>query len=459
MGSRGALVESLTKLLGSERVLTSRCDIIPYCSDYFHRDSYKEFGAWPICVVLPETTEEVSDIVKLAIEHKVAIVPRGGGSSQVGGVMPIENSIVLSTARMNKVIDIDSVNLMVTAQPGVNLKAIDDILEPYGFVLAQEQGSYKTANIGGAVSTNGFSLRHNKYRDIGDNVVCLEVVLGDGRILKTGRKVCSNSSGYPLHKLFVGAEGTLGIITELTLRIHPKPEKEIALLALFKDWETVEETHGKIMSSGINFTGGYATQTKFEDLSEESVNAILIGLEGTALEVEASRKLMVRLLEECGGKIQEPELTWEVWRSQRTMWCGTASDEFEIDDLVAAMPIQYYDEAHDRIVKEVYPKYGVQMNPEGHRVILLGSRPIVTFNFVFDASKLSFPQMKKMFGEMMTIIAEYGGAGPGCHAMGEVLSDHFAIEHDPVRFEVMRSIKKSFDPHNILNPGKKFKMS
>jgi len=458
MGLKETLIESLRKLLGNERVLIDRSDIVPYCSDYFHRDSYKEFGGWPICVVLPETTGEVAGIVKLAIEYKAAIVPRGGGSSQVGGVMPIENSIVLSTARMNKVIDIDSVNLMVTAQPGVNLKMIDETLEPHGLILAQEQGSYKTANIGGAVSTNGFSLRHNRYHDIGENVVCMEVVLGDGRVLRTGRKVCSNSSGYRLHELFIGAEGTLGIITELTLRVYPKPEEETALLALFKDWETVEETAWKINSSEIDFTGGYAAQTTYEALSKETVNAILIGFEGTKEEVAVQKRLMKKLLEKSGGKIQDPELTWEVWRSQRTMWCGAAKEEFSIDDLVAAMPLQYYDEAHDRIVKEVYPKYGVKMNPEGHRVILLGSRPIVTFNFIYDESKLSLAKMKEMYGEMMRIVAEYGGVGPGCHAMGMLLSDHFGIEHDPVRFEVMKSIKKAFDPYNIMNPGKKFKM-
>ena len=449
------LVRSLRGVLGEERVLDSRVDILPYCSDYFHRDSYVEYGAWPICVVLPETTEEVMEIVKLAASEKIPIVPRGGGSSQVGGSMPVQGSIVVSTARMNKIIDIDSVNMMVTAQPGVNLKEIDDVLEPYGLILAQEQGSYKTANIGGAVSTNGFSMRHNRYRDIGENVISLEVVLGDGSVLRTGRKVCSNSSGYPLHSIFVGAEGTLGIITELTLRIGPKPEKELAILALFDSWEKVQGVTWKLNSSGINFAGGYGFELERKELGG-SVAGVLVGIEGTREEVDASAKLLTKILEEIGGKLADPETAWEQWRLGRMLWCGTAAEtNLSGDDLVVAMPLQYYDEARERIIREVYPKYGVTLGGENARVVLLGRRHLVTFGFYYDPSELPLPRLKELFGEMLRIVAEYGGVGPGCHATGMLLVDHFEIEHDPVRAEVMRKIKRVFDPYNIMNPGKK----
>lgn len=449
------LVKSLKDVLGEERVLDSKVDILPYCSDYSHRDSYIEYGVWPSCVVFPETTDEVAEIVKLAASKRIPIVPRGGGSSQVGGSMPVQDSIVVSTARMNRVIDIDSVNMMVTAQPGVNLKEIDDILEPYGLILAQEQGSYKTANIGGAVSTNGFSMRHNRYRDIGENVVSLEVVLGDGSILRTGRKVCSNSSGYPLHSLFVGAEGTLGIITELTLRISPKPEKEEAILALYDSWEAVQSIVWKLNSSEINFAGGYGFELERAELGGRAAG-VLVGIEGTAEEVDASAKIIRRIFEESNGKLVDPERAWEQWRLGRMLWCGTAAEtELCGDDLVAAMPLQYYDAARERIIRDIYPKYGVTAGGENARVVLLGRRCLVTFGFYYDPEKLPLPRLKELFGEMMKVVSEYGGVGPGCHATGMLLADHFEIEHDHVRSEIMRKIKRVFDPYNIMNPGKK----
>lgn len=407
--------------------------------------------------MLPESAQEVSEIVKLAIEHSTPIIPRGGGSSQVEGVIPSDGSIVLSTSRMDRVIDVDPVNLTVTAQAGVNLKRMDEVLEPYGLILAQDQGSYKVANIGGAVSTNGFSLRHNRYRNIGDNVLSMEVVIGDGRILRTGRKVCSNSSGYPLHKIFVGAEGTLGIITELTLRVMPKPEVEVALAASFGSWEDAEKTAIGIMQRGLCYSGGYCDRTVSPGLGiDEAVSVIILGVEGSREEVAATRKLLESMLEEGGGKLLDEKQSFENWRQNRSMWCGTAHEDFAIDDLVAAMPLQHYDEAFARIERDIFPKYGLRTNDDGNRVIIIGSRPLVAFDFTYDEKKLSRADGQKALGEMMRVVAEYGGVGAGCHAVGLLLRDHFGIEQDPVGFAVMREMKKLFDPHNIMNPGKKF---
>ena len=455
MGQDEEIVSGLRRMLGEQRVLTSKVDIIPYCSDYFHRDSFSTLGSWPLCAVLPETTEEVSEIVKLAAKHRTPIVPRGGGSNQVGGVMPVDRSIVISTSRMNKVIEIDSLNMMVTAQPGVTLKEIDEILDSFGLTLAQEQGSYKVANLGGAISTNGFSLRHNRYRDIGENVIALEVVLGDGRILRTGRKVCSNSSGYPLHKIFVGAEGTLGIITEVTLSVMPKPERELAVLATFTDWDSAQRTAWKFIDSGINYAGGFAIESMREEFGKK-IPVVLVGLEGTKEEVEAQEKIVRRMLEESGGEIQDSDLAWSYWRLQRTFWCGAVDDDTNGDDLVAAMPLQYYDEARERMERDVYPKYGIQSNPDDFKVVLIGRRPLVAFNFVYKMNEISYEQLKEMFGEMMAIVSEYGGVGPGCHAVGELLKDFISMEHDKTRLAVMRELKKVFDPYDIMNPGKKF---
>jgi len=451
------LVRSLIQLLGEKRVFAEKSDLVAYCEDYSHTLSYEEFRQWPLCAVLPESAEEVSEIVKLAIRHGTPIVPRGGGSSQVGGVIPSEGCIVLSTSKMNKVLDIDAVNLTVTTQSGVNLKKMDEILEPHGLILAQEQGSYRVANIGGAVSTNGYSMRHNRYGNIGDNVLSMEVVLGDGRILRTGRKVRSNSSGYPLHKIFVGAEGTLGIITELTLRVMPKPEVEVALFATFDSWESAKMTALKIMQKGLGFSGGYCVRGIYPELGTDKViNTIVVGVEGNREEAVATKKVLTSLLKESGGSLLGEKEAFAIWRQNRSMWCGTAREDYAIDDLVAIMPFQYYEEAYARIERDIFPKYGLKTDSEASRVITIGYRPLTAFDFTYDAKKLSQADKQKAMGEMITVVAEYGGVGAGCHAIGMMLRDYFGIEHDPVRFAVMREIKKLFDPHNIMNPGKKF---
>ena len=438
-------------------MFTERSDLIAYCSDYSRMSSCEDTGEWPLCAVLPESAEEVSSIVKLAIGSKTAIVPRGGGSNSVGGVIPTEGCIVLSTSKMDKILDIDAVNMMVTAQPGVNLKKMDDALEPHGLILAQEQGSYRVANIGGAVSTNGFSVRHNRYRNIGDNVLSMEVVLGDGRILRTGDKVCSNSSGYPLHKIFVGAEGTLGIITELTLRVMPKPEIETAIVAVFDSWEEAETTAMKMMQNGLGFSGGYCVRGVYPELeADETINAVVLGVEGNREEVAATKKALTAVLEEGGGSLMPEEESFAVWRQNRSMWCGTAREDYAIDDLVAAMPLQHYDEAFARMERDVFPKYGLRTNAEDNRAMTVGSRALAAFNFEYEEGKLTLADKKKALGEMMEIVKEYGGVSAGCHAVGLMLRDGFAIDHDPVRLAVMREMKKLFDPHNIMNPGKKF---
>jgi len=449
------IVGSLIQLLGKGRVFTERADLVPYCSDYSSQMFYDESGGWPLAAVLPETTGEVAEVVKLAVRHRAPIVPRAGGSSQVGGVVPVEGSIVLSTARMDKIIEIDPTNLMVTAQPGINLKRMDELLSPHGLVLGQEQGSYRVACLGGAVSTNGYSMRNNRYRNIGDNVLCLEAVLGDGKVLRTGRKVAPNSSGYPLHKLFVGAEGTLGIITELTLRVTPKPEKALAVAALFDSWEGVERACLQIRQSGVGYAGGYGARTIQEE-SGGAVNLISVTLEGTAGEVDAQEREFAKIFERSGGKRADQETADDIRNSHSLMWCGTPHPELTIEDLVAVMPLQHYDEAFARIEKEVFPRYGIRTDDESNRVITLGTRPLTCFNFIYDPKKLPLPKLQEALGMMNAIVAEYGGVGAGCHAVGLLLRDHFGIDHDPTSIAMMREMKKLFDPHNIMNPGKKF---
>lgn len=444
------LTDKLTAKLGNDRVLTERSDILPYCYEFVRYPSDDSI-TWPACVVLPETTEEVSEIVKLAIESKTPITTRGGGSSFVEAIIPSEGSIVLSTARMNRVCEIDPINMTVTAQPGVNLADMDRILEPHGLILAQEQGSYKTANIGGAVSTYGLSASNYRYGDIGDNVLSLEAVLGDGRVMRTGPRVYSNSSGYHLHKLFTAAEGTLGIITELTLQLMPKPEFEDAIGADFDSWATVKEVALKILSSGVNRCGGDVTATREEDGKWRY--PVVIGLEGKREEVEAQKREFARLFKQYGGKLMEPEEAWELWKITRKKWCGISHIDIHGNSLTAALPLEHYDAVYRIVEEDIYPKYKLRPYLVDYKYIVLGRRPLIGFEFQYNPDEVSHDQMKKALGEIAEVVARYGGSGPACHGVGALLRDQLIHQYDPVALDMMRGLKRVFDPFNILNPG------
>jgi len=439
--------------LGEDRIFIHRSDLIPYCSEFNRFHSLEESFYWPSCVVLPETTEEVAEIVRFAVKHRTPIVTRGGGSSFVEAVIPSEGAIVLSTSKMNQVIDIDPINLTVTAQPGVVLGEMDAILEPYGLILAQEQGSYKTANIGGAVSTNGYSRRNSRYGDIGDNVLSLEVVIGDGRIMRTGPKVCSNSSGYHLHKIFVAAEGTLGIITELTLQVMPKPEVEMAIAAEFNSWSKARDVTLKLFHSGINHSGGEGFASRLEN--GEWMYGILIGLEGNHEEVIAQKEIFESILIENDGILLSPEESWELWRVTRKKWCGILQPDTGGNSLTFALPLQHYDTVYKIVEEEIYPKYNLKPYETDYKYIVFGKRSLAGVEFIYDLNEVNHDQLKQAYNEIMQIVAKYGGSGPGCHGVGSLLRDFLVYEYDSVALDIMRSMKDLFDPYNILNPGKK----
>jgi len=235
-----SLQEEITKILvnriGDGKVLWKKTDLTPYTRDSYNIRFDEDCKYFPDLVVLPEMTSDVQEIVRIAAKYKIPLIPKGGGSNRAGMLVPIHGGIIVDTIKMNRVIEVDAANLSVTVQPGITLKELDEHLARYGLALNQEQGSIKVATVGGSISTSGFSRKYQKYGTIANRIMSLEVVLADGRVLRTGPKVLYTSTGYRLHQLFVGAEGTLGIITEATLRLEPLPEAKDAILAFYNDF-------------------------------------------------------------------------------------------------------------------------------------------------------------------------------------------------------------------------------
>ncbi|BCV22929.1 hypothetical protein hamaS1_29980 [Moorella sp. Hama-1] len=218
--AQGEFLKKLEGILGRERLITEKEDRWCYAFDA----AAAQAKHLPLAVALPQTPEEVAAIMRLATEYRVPVYPRGAGTNLSGGVIPREDGLVLSFAEMNKILELDIENLTATVQPGVVIQDLNDAVAPYGLIYPPDPGSVTTATMGGSVAESSGGLRGLKYGVTKDYVMGLEVVLADGTIFHCGGKTVKNVSGYDLVKLFCGSEGTLGIMTAITVRLIPATE-------------------------------------------------------------------------------------------------------------------------------------------------------------------------------------------------------------------------------------------
>ena len=214
------ILNELKKIVGSENVLTTKEDMITYSFDGTADMPSQE----PDVVVSPSNTDQVVKIIKLAAQHKIPITTRGSGTNLSGGTIPIKKGIVMSMLNMDKIIEVDAENLTATVQPGLVIQRLNEAVAPHGLIYPPDPGTVTTATMGGSVSECSGGLRGLKYGVTKDYVMGLEVVMADGSVIRTGGKTVKNVSGYDLTKLFTGAEGTLGIITEITVKLIPAPK-------------------------------------------------------------------------------------------------------------------------------------------------------------------------------------------------------------------------------------------
>jgi len=448
----------LVEVLGENKVLWKPADLTPYTKDTYRIRFEDDYRYFPDFVVLPETTSEVQAIVKVAAEHKIPLIPKGGGSSRTGMLVPIHGGIVVDTVRMNRVIEVSVPDLYVTVQAGITLKELETELERHGLALNQEQGSFRIATVGGAISTLGFSRKHQKYGVISDRVMSLEVVLADGSVLGTGSKVRYSSTGYRLHQLFIAAEGTLGIITEATLRVEPLPESKDALLAFYDDFWVAVEAAEKVMASGVTFTGGEAFGV--ESAAEYGAapgkkGMFYLGFEGTRGEVEAQVAFVKKIIQDTGGVLAKREDTDRFMSRYTLQWCGArVSTGFE-DPLTTYVPMEKMREFYDKIYGEILPKYGTKPLPGEEYSLDVGRYRIVAGRFYVPKGEKGWDKFQMILREIAKVATSLGGSISTCHGIGIEHKNNLDLEHSPEFLAKMRAIKRLFDPDNIMNPGKK----
>ncbi len=450
----------LAQIVGADRMLWKKQDMLPYTADSFVGTMRKgeDTKHFPDFVVLPETTAEVQAVVMLAAKHRVPLLPKGGGSNRAGMLVPYHGGIVVDTIRMNKVLEVSVPDLSVTVQPGITLKELDEALEPYGLALNQVQGSYKVATVGGSISTAGFARKHQKYGVIGDRVMSLEVVLPDGRVLRTGPKVLYTSTGYRLHQLFIGSEGTLGIITEATLRVEPLPEASRSLIAYFDDFWGANDAAKRIMASCVTFAGAEAF-----DIAQEGDygappgkrGAFYIDFEGTRGEVDAEVAYVTRIIEEAGGLLGRDEDAKAIVDDYTLRWCGSRAITGFEDELTPYIPTERLEEFYEKLWGDIMPRYGIEPSPGGAHEVDVGRYRMAYAQFHIPDGEDGWDKWQQALREIAELATGMGGSISSCIGVGVKHREKLRLEYSDVALEMMLRLKEELDPDGIMNPGKK----
>ncbi len=452
-----SILKELQNIVGKKYVLTTPEDLVAYSYD----GTFAEHR--PDVVVQPSSTEQVSGVMKIAWREGIGVVPRGMASGLAAASVPMDGGLVLDTCHLNQIFEIDEVNFTVTAGAGVVTQDLADAVAKKGLFYPPDPSSIKQSTLGGNAACNAGGPRCLKYGVTSDYVMGLTVVLADGRILKTGGKAIKNVTGYNLTQLFVGSEGTLGIITELILKLVPLPKVARTAKAVFPQLADASQCVNNILSAGI-------TPATIELMDETAIATIEEAMHlGLPLDVEAI------LIIECDGMdetqvLAEVETIAQICRATGARDVEVARNEKERAALWSArrsISPSLARRAPNKLGEDIsVPRSAI---PDAVAAIKEISRqrglPIAIFghagdgnlhpNILFDKrDPAQAEKMKQAAGDIFATSVRLGGTLSGEHGVGMLKLPFLEQDLGPLYIEVMDSIKKALDPKTILNPGK-----
>lgn len=456
--SKPEVLEKLRALIGEENVVVDPDRVEPYGAD-----AVKEKFP-PEAVVFPESTAEMVAILKLANKYLFPITARGGGVGYTGGAVPVDGGIVIGTDRMNKIIDINVDDLYAICQPGLTTFELQQAVSEKGLLFAPDPASYKDSFIGGNIAENAGGMRTPKYGVTKHHVLGLEVVTATGEIIRTGGKTVKNVVGFDLTGLMCGSEGMLGIITEATLKLLPMPEATSTVRANFHSMEAACKVLTKFTPEGLlpmamevidKFCVEAVEQNFAFGLSKDANAILLVAVDGSRGEVEKNAATIERIIGENGGfdivrakSKEEEDKLWDVRRaiSPSLMKFGTLKIN---EDVV--VPRSKVPELVARI-EEIGKRNDTFVANFGH-----AGDGNIHVNFVVDREdKDAIARARKCVAETFQLSVDLGGTISGEHGIGYVKAPYLEYAIDRPTLEIMKGIKKVFDPHGILNPGKMF---
>ena len=454
-----ATLSQLRAVVGADQVFTSKEDLIPYAFD-----GTAAMSQMPGCVAFVTTTEQIVGVLKLANATKTPVVTRGSGTGLSGGSLPSSDCIVMCTARMNRILEVDRANLTMLVEPGVTTLAVADAAAAVGLFYPPDPGSMKISTIGGNVAENSGGLRGLKYGITRNYVMGLEVVLPDGEVLFTGNKCVKDVAGYSLKDLFVGSEGTLGVMTKVLLKLIPKPAAKQTMVATFSAMDAAAQTVSDIIAAQI-------IPCTLEFLDRTTIHCVEdFAKVGLPLDCEAL------LLMETDGHpaavADEAAKMVELAKKNGAMEVRIAKDEAEANKLAAARrsafsalarlaPTTILEDATVprselakmvRFVAVIAKKYNLRVGTFGH----MGDGNLHPTFLTDERNKEEMHRVHEAFKEIFEEAIRLGGTITGEHGVGLAKKEFLPKFIGPASMRVHRELRKALDPHGILNPGKMF---
>lgn len=451
------LLEQLRKAVGESNVVPGAA----VHSDYTHDEALKLEPVVPLALVLPGSTSEVSEVLKVAHEHGVPVVARGSGTGLSGAAVPVADGLLLAFDRMKRIREIDTENQVAIVEPGVTLEQLNAELAPLGLIYPVSPGE-QSGSLGGNVATNAGGMRAVRYGVTRHHVLGLEVVLADGRVLRTGGGFVKCSSGYDLTQLLIGSEGTLAVTTEVTVKVQPRFTASSTVLAPFGSLAEVAHAVPHIVNSGIDpsileyvdvlVMAGITRAAGLdlgipEEVKEGTLAYLVVVLEGMEADrVEQDVERLGSLLEELGARdvyvLPATSGAQLIAARERAFFVGKAAG---CDDLIDAV-----------LPRAAIPDYLAQVAvlAQEHGALVTGCGHIGDGNVHVTVFQPDDARRHSLMRASFELALAAGGAISGEHGIGTEKLSYFLEMQDPVSLELMRSIKRVFDPDGILGPDR-----
>jgi glycolate oxidase len=451
------IIDKMIGIVGEDWVVSSSKDVESYIKDETEEAIAPE-PCYDCIVVKPRTTEEVSKIMKYANSEKITVVVRGGGTGCAGAVVPVKPSIILSTERMNQILEIDDNNMMVYCEAGVTLFDLEEEFKKHDSLFFPVHPGDEGAQVGGMIVQNAGGVRAVRHGVMRNHVKGLEIVLPTGEIIKTGGKLIKDNTGYDITHLMIGSEGTLGIITKAYLKLYPKSSNSGSLLISFDDKKSAIEVVPKILKKGITPLAIEYLERQFMEKSADD-----LGLKWPAEKGKVDLYFILdekkqddlyevseKIVEECEKNGAVDSLIAETYKEQRAILeirsHGYPSVQSQVVDILdVCVPIGSINDYMDGI-EMLSKKYDAYIPSFGH----VGDGNIHNFIITEDGTKPE--NYEDLSEEIFKLAVELGGTITAEHGVGKIRNSRLRLQYTDKHLDILRQIKKVFDPEDILNP-------
>ena len=452
------LLKEISGTVGKMHLLTTVKDMAEFAADA------TKISHMPDAVVFPENSEQISRILQLATENGFPVVPRGAGTGMSGGAIPVQGGVVLAMNRLNRILSIDQDNLVAKAEPGVITAHLQEAVEALDLFYPPDPASLKVSTLGGNVAECAGGLRAVKYGVTRDYVLGLTIVLPTGEIIKTGVETRKGVAGYDLVRLIAGSEGTLAVITAMTLRLVPKPQTKRTMTAFFSDVplavQTVSElTRNKIVPAILEFMDRLCIDCVREemhlDLPEDAGAMLLIEVDGDRGMVERQARMVADLCGQCGAMAfsaaKDPESAEALWEARRNVSPSLyklrphkINEDIVVPRSSLAELVSF--------LGTMSRKYGLPIPAFGHA----GDGNIHVNVMLDKEDPVQLKDGHAIVKALFKKVIDMGGTITGEHGIGITKAPYLGMEIPAAGIQLMARIKKAFDPRGILNPGKIF---